>query len=830
MIITSLRNRILLSALAICIALALAYMLAVSWVIRQQYQEESRAFLLNAAKLIQNDLSDRKDILLAASRELANQKNLGSTLWYLTQYARSEVDQETLSHTYQQLVRETYKIGRVTKVSRVNIYNAAGNLISFARLDPQGGQAGFVERRPLPLFLVARLNADEEFSSSRLFRRSALEHQAFEFAGPLPRAETVRYSVVDGVLALEADVPILGEVFDQATGKLEKTQLGLVQMVSLLDQSFAEKVSGTISAGVNVFAGDAFSSGTLAAYRTPLSAGGQSEAGAVPVLLNEVESEGRHYDQCLMSFANDGKLVGTIAALRSKEFVETTMGRVMGSLWLIGGAIFLLIIPFAWYFSETISRPLKVLSRVFRSAAEDEEAGRLTHAFAEIRAQDIHHDELGDLTHSFMAMAEALVARDKRLAERTTELAFAKDAAEAASRAKSMFLANMSHELRTPMNAIMGMTGLAMRKTQDPGLLDKLGKIDTASQHLLAVINDILDISRIEAERMPLEQLHFKLETVLDDMVSLNSHKIAERHLNFHIEQDPALDQLTLCGDPLRLGQILINLVGNAVKFTEQGGVTVALRLVEKSATEVLLRCDVTDTGIGISAEDQARLFRAFEQADGSMTRKYGGTGLGLAISKRLAQLMGGDVGVTSQPGAGSNFWFTVRLGLVAESLPSTAASRERTCEARLLAEHTGSYILLVEDEPVSQEVARSMLEDAGLAVDLAEDGEQAVKKARSARYALILMDMQMPGMNGVEAARAIRNLPGYATTPIVAMTANAFDEDRRMCLEAGMNDHIAKPVQPEKLFASVLNWLEQGKAQAAPLGPEAAASVDWEA
>ena len=829
--ITRLRNRILLGALAICTVLALAYMLAVSWVIRHQYQDESRAFLLNAAKLIQDDLGDRQEALLAASRELANQKNLGSTLWYLSQYARSDVDRQTLANTYQQLVRETYKMGRVTKASRIAIYNAAGNLISFALLDPQGGQAGFVERRPVPLFLVARLNADEEFSSGNLLRRSAVEKLEPEFSGPLPRAESVRYSVIGGMLAIEANVPVMGEVFDQASGKPQTTQLGLVQMVSFLDQSFAEKIAGTTAAAVNVFTRQGFGSGTLAAYRAPAWSGAlpATAGAAVPPVLNEVEVDGQGYYQCLLFFHRDGQPIGAIATLHSKAFVETTVWQVMRILWLIAGAIFLLIIPFAWFFANSISRPLKVLSRVFRSAASEEEAGHLTKAFAEIRAQDLRHDELGDLARNFMAMAEAVVARDRRLAERAKELADARDAAEAASCAKSMFLANMSHELRTPMNAIMGMTGLALRKAQDPGLVSRLKTIDTASQHLLAVINDILDISRIEAERLTLEDIHFKLGTVLEDMVSLNNHKIAEKHLGFHIEQDPALAHLVVSGDPLRLGQILINLVGNAVKFTERGQITLAIQLIEKSSADVLLRFAVTDTGIGISPEDQARLFKAFEQADGSMTRKYGGTGLGLAISKRLALLMGGDIGVTSLPGAGSTFWFTVRLGLVAETVPAPAVSRERTFEDRLVAEYTGTYILLAEDEPVNQEVARSMLEDAGLAVDVAEDGEQAVTMAENTRYDLILMDMQMPKLNGVAAAQAIRALPGYAATPILAMTANAFDEDRRICLDAGMNDHIGKPVQPEKLFELLLKWLAQAKIPPAPLSPEAAASVDWE-
>jgi signal transduction histidine kinase/ActR/RegA family two-component response regulator len=443
--------------------------------------------------------------------------------------------------------------------------------------------------------------------------------------------------------------------------------------------------------------------------------------------------------------------------------------------------------------------------------------------------------------------------------ERTAALSIAKEAAEAANRAKSTFLANMSHELRTPMNGIMGMTGLALRHAEAPKLRDQLEKIDQASKHLLGVINDILDISKIEAERMQLEQVTFKLGGVLENLMSLIGHKVIDKGLKLRVDLTPEVAHLTLLGDPLRLGQILLNLVGNAVKFTAQGSITLRVRQVDDSSqgisanlpssspfkgearrgigsdaaelppipsptlplkgrepgqraapdATVLLRFEVTDTGIGISVEDQKRLFTAFEQADGSMTRKYGGTGLGLAISKRLVKMMGGEVGVESAVGQGSTFWFTVRLGKASSNaVPSAPTFTQDSAEARLKTQFPGTRILLAEDEPINQEVSRGLLEDVGLAVDLAEDGVQAVELAKRTRYALILMDMQMPNLNGVDATRAIRALPGYAETPILAMTANAFNEDRQVCIDAGMNDHIGKPVDPERLFETLLKWL----------------------
>jgi hypothetical protein len=261
----------------------------------------------------------------------------------------------------------------------------------------------------------------------------------------------------------------------------------------------------------------------------------------------------------------------------------------------------------------------------------------------------------------------------------------------------------------------------------------------------------------------------------------------------------------------LRLGQILLNFTGNALKFTDQGSITVRLQWLEDRATDVVLRCEVADTGIGISAQDLPRMFTAFEQADGSMTRKHGGTGLGLAISKRLAGLMGGTVGVESQPGVGSCFWFTVRLDKSQEEPQATVSGQaveQPGLDVQIASQFRGVRVLLAEDEPVNQEVLVGLLGYAGLRVDVASDGQQAVEMASRTRYALILMDMQMPRLNGIDATRAIRALPDGAEVPIIAVTANVYDEDRERCFAAGMDGHIGKPVDAEVLYATLHRWL----------------------
>jgi PAS domain S-box-containing protein len=563
--------------------------------------------------------------------------------------------------------------------------------------------------------------------------------------------------------------------------------------------------------------------------------------------------------------------------------------------------------------------------------------------------QHRHHleDLVQDRTHELKQLNEAL--------------AQARDKAEAASRAKSAFLANMSHEIRTPMNAIIGLTHLLRRDSTNPVDQDRLSKVSGAAHHLLELINEILDLSKIEAGKLNLEQAEFSLDALLSRTCALVGDRARAKGLEMVLHTDRLPDMV--CGDPTRLSQALLNLLSNAVKFTSTGWVMLRGELLEDGAAHLRLRFEVRDTGPGVTPDQQQRLFAAFEQADSSTTRRYGGTGLGLAITRHLAELMDGEVGVESQLGAGSLFWFTARLGragaasprvrgatlrdlraLVVDDLPearealvhmlqafgmqadtacsgdealaavqaarragplpesgydvvlmdwqmpqydgietlrrlqqqaapvppcllATAVDDDRIwsdartagfgavllkpvtpstlhdslmqllfgqlpadamaagsgrSEALLRRHSTGARVLLAEDNAVNREVACDLLRSAGLDVDLAEDGLQAVDKARAGPYDLILMDVQMPGMDGLQATRAIHALPGHATTPIVAMTANVFNEDRAACLEAGMVDHVPKPVEPHLMFSTLMRWLPARQAGVALLAMQA--------
>ncbi len=400
----------------------------------------------------------------------------------------------------------------------------------------------------------------------------------------------------------------------------------------------------------------------------------------------------------------------------------------------------------------------------------------------------------------------SLIQKNEELNSAMQSADQARKEAEAATKAKSVFLANMSHEIRSPMNAIIWLAQVALETDQPERQQGYLSKLLDAGRSLLRIINDILDLSKAEANRVELLQEPFSLKELLQQVSDLFQLSIEARKLAFAVDIDKALPDRVV-GDPLRLGQVLNNLVGNAVKFTEAGGIIVQLRQVERSETTASVCFTVTDTGIGISPEQSECLFQPFSQANSTITRKFGGTGLGLSISRQLVQLMGGSITVTSRPDKGSSFSFTVPLLLhdggemqYLEKLPPSLHELARPIH--------GAEVLVVEDNDVNRYAAREFLEKAGLVVTAVTHGGEALQELQKRRFDAVLMDIQMPELDGVQAARLIRQMPDGSQIPIIAMTGATTEGDREFCLDSGMNDHIGKPIDASELVQKLIKWL----------------------
>ena len=393
--------------------------------------------------------------------------------------------------------------------------------------------------------------------------------------------------------------------------------------------------------------------------------------------------------------------------------------------------------------------------------------------------------------------------------ELAANLTRAKEAAELAGRMKAEFLANMSHEIRTPMNAILGMTYMMKRHELAAEQITRVDRIASAGQHLMGIVNDVLDFSKIEAGKMELESIPLSIGVITANVVSMINERASAKGLTLKVVGDvlPAW----LMGDPTRLTQALLNYVSNAVKFTERGTITLRTSVLNETEDSLRVCFEVIDQGIGIADASLERIFDAFQQADSSTTRKFGGTGLGLAITRKLASLMGGEAGVRSVLGQGSTFWFTANLQRASNvALEIEPKSGLPAAGEILRKEYRGYRILLVEDDYINREVVLEFLADFCFDLDVAEDGQVAVDLVRNNDYALVFMDMQMPRMDGLQATRTIRELPGRQQLPIVAMTANAFNGDRQRCFDAGMNDFLSKPIDPETLENVLLRWLSQ--------------------
>ncbi len=491
------------------------------------------------------------------------------------------------------------------------------------------------------------------------------------------------------------------------------------------------------------------------------------------------------------------------------------------SLLLMAGVIF---------FVRRIVHPVKILVHEMEQYAKGDrtlstlpapknEIGQLSAAFSSMRNENL--SLLNTLEEKVQRRTEQLNKSLKQLEEQHIHLQEARLTAEQASKAaqeansaKSEFLANMSHEIRTPMNSIIGFTGLALKTELSAKQHDYLSKIDLSAKTLLGLINDILDFSKMTARKLKMESIDFRLDEVINNVVSMISVKTAEKGLELITGLDADVPN-GLVGDPLRLGQVLINLANNAIKFTEKGYIRLKAELVDKDRERCKIKFSVSDSGIGMTPEQIAKLFAPFSQADTSITRKFGGTGLGLTISKRLVEMMGGEIGVESELSQGTTFFFTAAFAYRAEEMSkghivtTDSTSLQEFLYAGNEAGMAGAKVLLVEDNTLNRQVATELLEGAGLVVEVANNGQEALDALYRASYDLVIMDVQMPVMGGYEATRLIRKDDKFCELPIIAMTAHAVSGVKEACMEAGMNDYVGKPIDPDQLFAVLLQWIK---------------------
>jgi signal transduction histidine kinase/ActR/RegA family two-component response regulator len=420
---------------------------------------------------------------------------------------------------------------------------------------------------------------------------------------------------------------------------------------------------------------------------------------------------------------------------------------------------------------------------------------------------DVLAGAINDMRTSLQEQVETRQAMERQ----TQQLAVEKEAAELASAAKGEFLANVSHEIRTPMNAIIGMADLALHSGLPEPQRAYVQRVRSSADLLLGILNDILDFSKIEAGKLDIDTVDFDLDDVVRSVSEIVGVRAREQSLILSSEVDPEVPE-RLRGDPLRLQQVLLNLMGNAVKFTARGRVALKVELTERSAEGVRLRFTVQDTGLGMTADQMSRLFQPFTQADASTSRRFGGTGLGLAISRQLVERMGGRIDVASEPGQGSTFWVELPLGVVAQAPVSAqpVATVTRLMSLPGAADHpelAGVRVLLVEDNEVNQELAIALLERVGIQVTLASNGVQALACLQNGEFDCVLMDCQMPEMDGYTATRLMRQQPGLSRLPVIAMTANAMAGERQKVLDAGMNDHVPKPVPVGELYRKLVVW-----------------------
>jgi len=610
--------------------------------------------------------------------------------------------------------------------------------------------------------------------------------------------------MASGFFLVSEIVSMRRAVLEDLTGLARVIAINVQAPLEFMDPATATEVLASLSARPQILQAHVYAKDgrIFASYHAPQVDSARQEALDMEVREGRIElgRQSYHYSRRQISLSvpigSADKPLGTIVLQSDNSALQAIISRLILVIAAILLATLLLALVLSRMLNRFISQPVLALADTMARICENEDYS--------VRASKSSNDELGALVTGINTMLDGIERRD-------AQLVVAKQAAEEANRAKSRFLAQMSHEIRTPMNGVLGIAGLLLKTELDTRQHQFVRTIIHSGESLLNLINDILDFSKIEAGKLELERLHFNVRQLIDETLDLFSNRAEERNVRLAGFVHAAVPAV-LVGDPGRLRQILMNLLGNALKFTEDGEVKLNLFLVEQNRESgCLLRFEVQDSGIGIPRKKQGEIFNAFAQVDGSTTRKFGGTGLGLAICRQLVQLMKGEIGVESEEGEGTTFWFTVNFEIGSADRLDEVIKAEKDEETGLF----DASVLVAEDNLTNQIVARGILEQFGCRVTMVENGREAVKMVAENHFELVFMDCQMPIMDGYEATRRIRaeeRKTGRPPVVIVALTAHAMKGDREHCLSVGMDDYLSKPFSEEQLGELLRRWLAPAK------------------
>jgi len=813
----SIKWRFIISMLGMVVFTMLTSIIIVSVIVNRQNKNESNQRLRHAFDIVADDIMLRREKVLSNAMQVTEMNEMGTKICLLQEY-KFEDDISLTMHTRHQIIADIYNIGVASKSGKIVIYDIEGDIVTFSYFAPKGGFVGY--RQILPanehgyrkIPVEQKKDLDAVSSMSGRVVKELKEIQA-HFEGDIPKKETVRFELVDNFIALVAYAPIMRSLFDIQKMKIEKQPVGFVKVVQVLDQSFVEKLSYLTDTKINVFLRQKLSVGVLADQKTPdikFDASGQGRDIRKQEMMFGYATVGEtEYYQGLVPVYADSGRIGSIQTLYSMDIAQKNTFQMILLLSMVGMGCILISIPVVFFLTASISKPVEMLTRSVRRITQENDLS--------LQAPVVSDDEIGQLAQDFNQMSGNLRKSFEQIEEQNEKL-------RQADKLKDEFLANTSHELRTPLNGIIGIADSMLDRAVGPLTEEQrynLSLVVSSGRRLTSLISDILDFSELRQRDIQLRMRPLDMRSVTNVVLMLSQTLVGSRDIR--LVNRIGADLPAAHADENRVQQILHNLVGNAVKFTDAGTVSVSAGVRDE-----YLAVTVSDTGIGIPEESLERIFGSFEQADGSTAREYGGTGLGLAVTRNLVELHGGHIRAESVPGKGSHFTFMlpvsedraeavqaedilgkdtgisvqpeeIRYTEAAEKFAVTDVPPERICRGSLC------RILVVDDEPVNLQVLRNQLVSEYYSVIPASNGREALDAVESGQeFDLVLLDIMMPGMSGYEVCRHLRERYRPDELPVMMLTARNRVEDLVAGFEAGANDYLTKPFMKDELLARV--------------------------